>query len=462
MRPATFGVFFLQIARGKKRFCGRLAGFGLALLLAGCGGPDPGLVQQCTDILPALEPPPAKLRLLPAEATGRDGRAVRIPFLSIDDGGKERLRFVACAFEGGGALSQERPRLIAAESDEGALAQAQLYFLQRFWINQPEALAEGRQRLVSERGESPFWLAYLIQALINAGPWTALLTLLATAYSLLYGLSHRINLAFGDLAVISSYGVVASLNAALILGSLPALAITLAIAAGLILTSLAARSLSHLVIAPLVDQPGRMLLVATIGVELAIQEGLHVIQGAGSQWIQPIFATPHILFSGDGFPVHVTRMQVIVMATALMLAILTLLAMRWSRFGLSWRALAEDRLAAALCGVSGDRVLTQTMIAAGILSGACGAIVTLAYGNAHYAFGTVLGLKAVIAAILGGIGSIEGALLGGLALGLFEGLWSAYLSIETRDIAVYAVLSLVLILRPGGIFNRAAPTPREV
>ena len=102
------------------------------------------------------------------------------------------------------------------------------------------------------------------------------------------------------------------------------------------------------------------------------------------------------------------------------------------------------------------------MIGAGLLSGACGAIITLAYGNAHYSLGTTLGLKAIIAAILGGIGSLGGALVGGLALGLFEGLWSAYLSIESRDVAVYCVLSIILVVRPGGILGIAAPTPREV
>lgn len=431
------------------------------LLLGGCSGPDTQMARLCAQIVPAFEPSSVKLRLAPAQQNGRN--SVRVPFTAIDQDGAERTRFIACAFSGALSQAQEQPDLVAVESDEGQLNEAQLFFLRRFFINSQENAAESRARIVidASNGVSGFF-AYLAQALLNALPWTAILTLLATAYSLLYGLSHRINLAFGDIAVIGSYAVVSSLGAALVLGGAPAVAITLGVLGGALCSALAARALTGMVIRPLAEQPGRMLLVATIGVELAIQEGLRVTQGAGNQWIRPILATPHILFIGDGFPVHVTTMQAVVVAAGLSLALATLAIMRWTRFGLFWRALSEDRLAAALCGVSPAGMLSWTMIGAGLLSGACGAIITLAYGNAHYSLGTMLGLKAIIAAILGGIGSIGGALVGGLALGLFEGLWSAYLSIESRDVAVYCVLSIILVVRPGGILGLAASTPREV
>jgi len=431
------------------------------LFLGGCNGPDTQMARLCAEIVPAFEPSSVKLRLSPAQQNGRN--SVRVPFTAIDPDGAERPRFVACAFSGTLTQGQEQPDLVAVESDEGQLNEAQLFFLRRFFINSQENSAESRARIIIGPGNGISGrFAYLTQALLNALPWTAILTLLATAYSLLYGLSHRINLAFGDIAVIGSYAVVSSLGAALVLSGGPAVAITLGVLAGVICSALAARSLTSMVVNPLVEQPGRMLLVATIGVELVIQEGLRVTQGAGNQWISPILAAPHILFIGDRFPVHVTAMQAVVVAAGLSLALATLAIMRWTRFGLSWRALSEDRLAAALCGVSPAGMLSRTMIGAGLLSGACGAIITLAYGNAHYSLGTTLELKAIIAAILGGIGSLGGALVGGLALGLFEGLWSAYLSIESRDVAVYCVLSIILVVRPGGILGIAAPTPREV
>lgn len=431
------------------------------LFLAGCARADGELIRLCGEIVPALEASEVKLRLGLAQALSTDGKRVRIPFTAIDPNGNQRSRFVSCAYEGGGALAQTGPRLIAIETDQGPFNDAQLHFLLRFWVNAEESVAEGRTRFIADDSQTPQWLAYFIQALVNAAPWTAILTLLATAYSLLYGLSHRINLAFGDLAVIGSYAMVASLSAALAFGGISAAFLALGLAVAIVTSGLAARALTSIVISPLVDQPGRMLLVATIGVELAIQEGLRIAQGPNNQWIRPILATPHILFTGGGFPVHVTTMQVVVAVLSLTLAGLALAIMRWSRFGLSWRALADDRLAAALCGVSPTRILQQAMLGAGVLAGVCGAVITLAYGNAHYSLGTVLGLKAIIAAILGGIGSVAGALIGGIALGLFEGMWSAYLSIETRDIAVYALLSLVLVVRPGGILGLSADR-REV
>ena len=419
------------------------------------------MARLCAEIVPAFEPSTVKLRLSPAQQSGQS--RVRVPFTAIDPDGTERPRFLVCAFAGALAQAPQQPDLVAVESDEGQLNEAQLFFLRRFFINSQEITPESRARLIVSPGNDiSRGFAYLTQALLNALPWTAILTLLATAYSLLYGLSHRINLAFGDIAVIGSYAVVTSLGAALLLGGAPAASIAFGVLAGVIASALAAHSLTRMVVKPLAGQPGRMLLVATIGVELIIQEGLRVTQGPGHQWISPLLATPHILFIGDGFPVHVTTMQAIVAAAGLSLALATLAIMRWTRFGLFWRALSEDRLAAALCGISAAGMLSRTMIGAGLLSGACGAMITLAYGNAHYSLGTTLGLKAIIAAILGGIGSVSGALVGGLALGLFEGLWSAYLSIESRDVAVYCVLAILLIVRPGGMLGLSAPTSREV
>jgi branched-chain amino acid transport system permease protein len=133
-----------------------------------------------------------------------------------------------------------------------------------------------------------------------------------------------------------------------------------------------------------------------------------------------------------------------------------------SRFGRCWRAFADDPRAAALFGVSPARLLAATFLLAGLLAGLAGWIVAVYYGNVGFAMGTVLGLKALVAAVVGGIGSVPGAFLGGILVGLVETLWSAYFDIAMREVVVYAILVAVFVLRPGGLLGFSGPSPRDV
>jgi branched-chain amino acid transport system permease protein len=133
-----------------------------------------------------------------------------------------------------------------------------------------------------------------------------------------------------------------------------------------------------------------------------------------------------------------------------------------SAYGRQWRAVADDSATAALFGVDPRAVHDRALILACAASGMAGVIVTAVYGGMGFAGGFTLGLKALIGAILGGIGTPAGAALGGLCIALFEVLWSATMPLEQRDIAVYALLAVVLLLRPGGFFGDGALAPRPV
>ena len=135
--------------------------------------------------------------------------------------------------------------------------------------------------------------------------------------------------------------------------------------------------------------------------------------------------------------------------------------MRWSRFGRAWRACADDALAAELFGVDRGRVLLRTFALASALAGLAGYVMTVYYGTVGYAGGIVLGLKALLAAVAGGIGSVPGAFLGGLLLGGAEALWSALFPIEFRDLAVFSLLVVLLVVRPSGLFGFVEPLPRR-
>ena len=124
-----------------------------------------------------------------------------------------------------------------------------------------------------------------------------------------------------------------------------------------------------------------------------------------------------------------------------------------TRFGREWRAYADDPLGAQMFGVDPSAIFARTFALACGFAGLAGYVMTMFYGAVGYGEATTLGLKALVAAILGGIGSIPGAFLGGLLIGVFEAIWSAAFPIDYRDVAVYALLAIVLALRPGGILG---------
>jgi branched-chain amino acid transport system permease protein len=160
--------------------------------------------------------------------------------------------------------------------------------------------------------------------------------------------------------------------------------------------------------------------------------------------------------AGD-FVVAVTPMALGSAALCLLAAIGVIGLMRLTRFGRAWRACADDPGAAQLMGVDRAAVLTRTFALAAALAGLAGTVITLHYGTLGYTGGIVLGIKALVAAVAGGIGSVPGAFLGGVLLGAAEALWSALLPIEHRELAIFALLIGLLILRPLGLFGFAEP-----
>jgi branched-chain amino acid transport system permease protein len=133
----------------------------------------------------------------------------------------------------------------------------------------------------------------------------------------------------------------------------------------------------------------------------------------------------------------------------------TTLVIHKTSLGRAQRACEQNPGMAALLGVNVDRVISLTFVMGAMLAAVAGFLVTLYYGSIDFFIGFLAGLKAFTAAVLGGIGSLPGAMLGGLLIGLIEAFWSGYLSIELKDVAVFATLILVLLLRPNGLLGRS-------
>jgi branched-chain amino acid transport system permease protein len=438
----------------------RLSFLAAAALLAGCATLiETDQARLCRMALPAIEDPDATIRIL-RQSPFEDGRGLRVDYAATAPGAAQIAHFAECRFREPG-----RPRksqdLIAIQTDRGPLDAYRLATLIRFWLATPEGRAADPQPLARAEmvWSAPLPATYAVQQAVNGLPLAAIYALLAAAYSLVYGLVGRINLAFGELAAAGGYA--AAFGVILAAGFAPAA--TLAVALGLAAWTAAGLGVAsgRLVFAPLHRASGQQALVATVGLSLFLQEFLRISQGARIHWVSPILNEPFALLRAGDFVAAATPIAFLVGGFALAAALGLLAIMRWTGFGRQWRAYADDPIAAEMFGVDPRAIFAKTFALASGFAGLSGFVMTVYYGGVGYGASTTLGLKALIAAILGGIGSIPGAFLGGLAIGAFEAGWSAFLPIDYRDVAVYALLAIVLVLRPGGFLGAGAGAPRQ-
>jgi branched-chain amino acid transport system permease protein len=435
----------------------------LLLPLSGCvSSIDNEQLRVCRRVLPALHPDGTLLHEIGAAPAALGAQGVRIDYDAREPGKPARRRYATCGF-GGSVFTGRRLDLVALDTDAGPLGEARLTYLNRFWLGGPAGAAAPTE--APSVPEVPMAAAYALQQLLNAVALAASYALLATAYSLIYGLIGRINLAFGDMTVIGAFGALAAVAAAAALGLAdPIAGIAVALTLGAALAALWSWFTGVSIVAPLHvrHRLGQPILVATVALSISVQEFLRLSGGAHEHWFPSLFNAPLPLVRAGAFVVTVTTMQLIIAAAALGAAVAVLRLIARSRFGREWRAFADDPSAAALFGVAPRRLIGSTFVLAGALAGLAGWVIAVYYGNVGFAMGTTLGLKALVAAVLGGIGSVSGAFLGGVLVALIEAGWSAYFEIGFRDVVVFSLLIVIFVLRPGGLLGFSGPQPREV
>ena len=293
---------------------------------------------------------------------------------------------------------------------------------------------------------------YILQQLLNAVQIIAIYALLAAAFVLLYGVTNRINLAFGAIAMWSAYVTIMMIS--LLQGATfwPLIAVVL-VGGFIALANTAALgfALHHLVIAPLIRRRSQVLLIATIAVAIVLEETMRLINDSRELWLRPVFADPIPLYASTSFPIQVTPLQITAVIVAFGVVASLIILMKRNRFGVFWRACSEDLKMAALCGVNIPLILAGSFVLASVCAGLAGSLIALLYGSASFVMGTIIGLKTMFVAVIGGLRSLSGALLAAIALGLFETFWSAYLDLAYRDVAAFCVLTLVLVLKPEGL-----------
>ena len=441
----------------------RLAACLLGLcLLSACGfSRDAEQTRVCRSALPAINPG-ARITVVRVQ-DGPVPRSLRVDYLAEYHDRPILERFAICQFAAEG-LSPGKAELTGLGTEEGPLSGSSLYLLKRYYIDTPEGVAGDPGSPVDvDAIELPQGVAYGFQQMLVSLPRTAIYALLSVAFALVFGLSGRINLAFGELAAIGSAATVAGASIVMVSGaSSPVLGLAAGLAAALFAGAMHSAVGGYFTIGRIAGASTQPSLIATVGLSLFLMEYLRLVQSPVTVWLPPVWAQAWPLARAGSFLVSLTPITVFTSGFGLLVSLGLLWLMKATAFGRAWRAYADDARAAALFGVDGHRLLIRTLALAGAMAGLSGMLIVAQYGGLGFAGGFQFGLKALIAAIIGGIGSVPGALLGGFAVGLFETVWSAYLPIEARDMALYAALVAFLIYRPGGLLGFRDPTQRPV
>jgi branched-chain amino acid transport system permease protein len=195
-------------------------------------------------------------------------------------------------------------------------------------------------------------------------------------------------------------------------------------------------------------------LITAIGMSITLQNFVQLVQGAQVKALPSLASGGYALFGTDRFMVRISNIQIIIIGlTALLTIGLALLISRTS-IGRAQRACEQDVRMAALLGVNVDRTISLTFVLGAALASVAGMLFLMYYGVIDFFIGFLAGIKAFTAAVLGGIGSLPGAMLGGLLIGLIEVFWAGYFTSEYKDVAVFAILVLVLIFRPTGLLGK--------
>jgi branched-chain amino acid transport system permease protein len=295
---------------------------------------------------------------------------------------------------------------------------------------------------------------YLLQQLVNGIALGAIYGLVAIGYTMVYGIIGMINFAHGEIYMIGAFvSLVAILALAAAGVTFVPLALILVLLIAMVFTAAYGWTVERIAYRPLRRSFRLAPLISAIGMSIFLQNYVQLLQGARVKALQPVVPGGFVLAGGD-FPVEVSYLQIFIVALTIVLMAGFSYLIAATPLGRAQRAVEQDATMAALLGIDVDRTISLTFVIGAVLAAVAGMMVLFYYGVIDFYIGFAAGIKAFTAAVLGGIGSLPGAMLGGLLIGLIEALWSGYASVEYKDVMVFVVLVLVLIFRPTGLFGR--------
>lgn len=302
-------------------------------------------------------------------------------------------------------------------------------------------------------------MEYFVQQLINGLTLGSIYGLIAIGYTMVYGIIGMINFAHGDIFMVGSFIALATFLALVAIGlsALP-LILFIVLIVSMIFTSAWGWTVERLAYRPLRGSFRLAPLITAIGMSIVLQNFVQVTQGARVKPLPPQIQGGVTIMDGmtenGRIVVQLSYMQMIIMATTLILMVGFSLLIAKTTLGRAQRACEQDQKMASLLGVDVDRTISLTFVMGAGLASVAGLMFLLLYGVIDFYIGFLAGVKAFTAAVLGGIGSLPGAMLGGLLIGLIEVMWSAYFTVEYKDVAAFSILAIVLIFLPSGLLGK--------
>lgn len=290
-----------------------------------------------------------------------------------------------------------------------------------------------------------------IQQLINGLAVGGIYALVALGYTMVYGVLKLINFAHGDLFTIGAYLGLTLLVSSNLAGLLTPVGAAIAVFIMVSLfVALIGWILERAAYRPLRNANRLSAVVSALGASIFFENAIMLIYGA-RVYVYPEFMRPD--FSIPLLGINVPFMRPLIIAASVILMVCLWIFIQRTRMGASIRAVAIDQAASRLMGINVDRVISLVFLIGPGLGGAAGLMVGIYYGQIDFTMGWTYGLKAFTAAILGGIGNIPGAMLGGFLLGVTEALAAGYIAMAWKDAVAFLVLIIILIIRPTGILG---------
>ncbi len=269
--------------------------------------------------------------------------------------------------------------------------------------------------------------------------------IIALGYTMVYGIARMLNFAHGDIIMVGGFAIftlVSSLGVSPLIGVLAAVAVCTVL--GITIERVAYR--------PLRGASSLAVLITAIGVSYLLQNLALLIFGSNARQFTSVVNVPNLKLAGGQLQISGETIVTIVVCIVIMVALTTFI--NKTKIGQAMLAVSEDRGAATLMGINVDRTIAITFAIGSALAAIAGALLCSTYPSLTPYTGSMPGIKAFVAAVFGGIGSIPGALIGGLLLGVIENLSKAYISSQLSDAIVFSVLIVVLFVRPTGILGK--------
>lgn len=294
--------------------------------------------------------------------------------------------------------------------------------------------------------------SYLGQLLLGGLTRGSIYALLALGYTMVYGIIELINFAHGDIYMVGAFTALIASTVLINYGVPQVAAIILAGVAAVVYSSAYGYTVEKIAYKPLRNASRLAPLISAIGASLFLESYVLLLQT--SDFLPFPTLIPNFKFWAPYESLFTSTELVILVTTVIVMVLLTVL-IKFTRIGKAMRATSQDRVMAALMGINVDRVISVTFIVGSAIAAIGGVLIASHIGQINFYMGFIAGIKAFVAAVLGGIGSMPGAVLGSFVLGLSESIFTGYVSSDYQDVFAFTILILILIFRPSGLLGRS-------